>query len=202
MIVNKRGPIVSVVGLSLVIISLSIASYIVPSNISEINRFSDSLFEGMFNQISDQIQILPGDSNYFSYSTFSSDVPLLWGVRIVDYESGDKLSINISNIFGDDFGEFIQDDPVFFDRLEITQSDTLNIEVKNIGTRNVNVIAMFSEEPENNDPFLNTDSSTMNMIFLLALSGFLLILGIIISLIGVIVFLVDVKNIQNNKRNY
>ena len=202
MIVKKRGPIISIFGLILVIISLSIASSIVPNNISEINSFSDSLFEGMFDEISDETQIMSGDSGYFSYSTFSSDAPLMWGVRIVDYQPGDKLSIHISNIFDDSFGDFVQNDPIYFGTLEISNSDTLNLEIKNIGSRNVRVIAMFSEDKENFDPLTNSGSQTMNVIMFLALFGFLLILGIIISIIGTIVILVDLKNNQNNKRSY
>ena len=201
MIIKKRGPIISIIGLILVAISLSIASSIVPNNISEINNFSDLLFEGMFDEISNEIQILPDDSAYFSHSISSSDV-LLWGIRIIDYQPGDKLSINISNIYGDDYGVFLQNEPVLFEMLKIAQSDTVNLEVKNIGTRNVDVVAMFSEDPENSDPLSNADSSTMNVVLVLALSGFLLILGIIISVIGTIVLLVDLKNNQNNKRSY
>lgn len=73
---------------------------------------SVSLFEGMF-ELSDEIQILPGYYAYFSYNTFSSNVPLMWEVRMIDYQPSDKLSINISNIYGDDYGDFIQNDPVF-----------------------------------------------------------------------------------------
>jgi len=202
MIVRKRGPVISISGLVLVIISLSIALSVVPNNLSEINNFSDSLFEGMFDDISDETQIMSGDSTYFSYSVFSSDVSLMWGIRIVDYQPGDKLSIHISNIFGDSFGDFIQNDSILFEVLEISKSDTLNLEIKNTGTRNVIVVAMFSEDPENFDPLTNSDSSTLNMIMFLAFSGFLLILGIIISIIGIIVILVDLKNNQNNKRSY
>ncbi len=202
MVVMKRGLIISMSGLALVITSLSIASSIVPDDISEINNFSNSLFEEMFDEITDEIQLIPGDSAYFSYGVFSSDVQLLWGVKIIDYQPGDKLLIKFSNIFGDDYGDFVQNDPVFFEVLNISQSDTLNLEIKNIGTRNVNVIAMFSEDPDDFDPLSNSDSSTMNTMLILALSGFVLILGIIISIIGTIVILVDLKNNQGNKRSY
>jgi len=201
MIIKKRGPVISMIGLVSVVISLSIASSVVPNDVSEINHFSDSLLEEMFDEISNEIQIMPGDSAYFSHSVSSSDV-LMWGVRIVDYQSGDKLSINISNIYGDDYDVFLQNESILFEMLKITQSDVVNLEVKNIGTRNVNVIAMFSEDPENSDPFSNADSSTMNMVLVLAFSGFLLLLGVIISIIGTIVLLVDLKNNQNNKRSY
>nr|WP_182130414.1 hypothetical protein [Nitrosopumilus sp. b3] len=198
---KKRGPIISIIGLGLIVISLSVASSIVPNNISEINNFSNSLFEEMFDEITDEIQIMPGDSTYFSYSIFSSDVPLLWGIRITDYHPSDKLSIKVSNIFGDDYGDFIQNDPILFEMLNIAQSDTLNLEIKNIGTRNVHVTAMFSEDPDNFDPLSNSDTS-MNTVLILAFSGFLLILGIIISVIGTTVILVDLKNNQGNKRSY
>lgn len=145
---------------------------------------------------------MPGDSAYFSYSTLSSNIPLMWGVKIVDYQPGDKLSINISNIFGDNYGDFIQNNPIYFEILEISQSHTLNLEIKNIGKRHVNIVAMFSEDPDSFEPLSNSDSSNINTVLVLAFSGFLLILGIIISVIGTIVILVDLKNNQNNKRGY
>ncbi len=200
---NKRGLVILIVGFVMVGTSLVIATSIIPSGIDGPNDMSmPSLFEGMFNEISHEIQIMPGDSAYLSYSTLSSNVPLLWGVQIIDYQANDKLSIKISNIFGDEYGEFIQEQPILFELLEITQSDTLNFEIQNLGDRNVEAIMMFSEDPENSDAFSNTNSVAMNLILPLAISGVLLILGIIISIIGVIVLLVDLKNYQNDKRNY
>jgi len=200
---NKRGPIITIVGMVLFVISLSIAASVVPSSITGSGDFYvSSLFEGMFSYVSDEIQIMPGDLAYVPYSTFLSDVPLLWGIQIIDYQPGDSLSIKISNIFGDDYGEFVQDEPILFEILKITQSDTLNFEIKNLSSRNVIVIAMFSEDPENSDTFSNPNSPVMNMILPLAISGILLILGILILIIGVIVILVDWKNNQNNKRSY
>ena len=83
-----------------------------------------SLFEGVFDEISDEVQIMPGDSVYVSYGVFSQNVPILWGIQILDFQQGDKLSINISNIFGDNYGEFIQKEPILFESLDILQSDT------------------------------------------------------------------------------
>jgi hypothetical protein len=127
---------------------------------------------------------------------------LLWGIQIVDYESGDKLSIDISNIFGDNYGKFVISEPVLFEALEITQSDALNFEITNIGSQTVNVVVMFSEDPANSNALSNPNSPVMNMVVPLLISGFLLVLGIIISIIGVIVILVDLKNNLDNKRNY
>ena len=124
---KKRGPVIGISGLILVICSLSVMFSVFPTNITARDHFSvPSVFEGMFNQVSDNIQIRPSESGYFSYSTKSSNVPLLWGVQIIDYQDGDKLSVSISNIYGDDYGVFSQDGPIIFETLEITKSDTLN----------------------------------------------------------------------------
>jgi len=203
---KKRGLVITIVGLVLVGISLSIAVTTIPSNISDPNDFSMAImFEGMFDEITNEIQIMPGELAYVSYDVSSYDVssydaPLLWGIQIIDYKSGDALSINISNIFGDHYGEFVMSEPILFEALEIEQSDTLSFEIKNDGPRNVDVVVMFSEDPENSDVF--SDSPMMNMMVSLVISGFLLILGIIISIIGVFVILVDLKNNSENKRNY
>jgi len=160
-----------------------------------------TLFKGMFNQVSDEIQILPGTSGYYSYNVKSSDVSVLWGAQIIDYQNDDKISVNISNIFGDQYGVFPQTSPIIFETLEISASDTLNFELQNQGSRIVNVVLMFSEEPKNSDSFSNPNSPLMTMILPIAISGILFILGILVFCIGIIVYLVDRKNVQNNKRN-
>ena len=86
--------------------------------------------------------------------------------------------------------------------MEVTQSDTLNFEIQNLGSRDVSIIVMFSEDPENSDALSNPDSPVMGMVLTLAISGVLLILGIIVSIVGVIMTLLDWKNNQINKRNY
>ena len=200
---KKRGPIVSVSGIVLIIISLSIATSAIPTNVTGSGDFFvSSLFEEMFDEISNEIQIIPGDSAHFSYTTYSSDVPILWGIQIIDYQAGDELSIDISNIFGDDYGTFTQKEPIIFEALQISQSDTLNLEITNVGVRDVTIITMFSEDPENSEALTNFDSPVMSMVVPLMVSGILLILGITILIIGVIVLLVDLKNNYNNKRNY
>jgi len=186
----------------LIVISLSVAVNAIPSSITDSDNFSvPLLFEGMFDDVSEESEILPSNSAYVSYSVSSSDIPLLWGIQIVDYKSGDKLSIKISNIFGDDYGVFVQDEPILFEILEIEKSDTLNFEIQNIGKETVNVVTMFSEDPENSDALSNPNSPVMHMIFPLVVSGILIILGIIVLVIGMLVIFVDWKNFQN-KRNY
>ena len=200
---NKRGPVIAILGMFLIGISLLIAISSMPSDVVGFSDISiPSLFEEMFDEISNEIQIMPGDSAYLSYSTASSNVSLLWGIQMISYESGDKISIKISNIFGDDYGEFVQDESILFEVLEVAQLDMLNFEIQNIGNEDVFVVMMFSENPENSDILSNPDSPVMNMVLPLVVSGFLLILGSIISIIGVIIILVDWKNNQNNKQNY
>ncbi|MFB5632052.1 MAG: hypothetical protein ACE5Q9_01845 [Nitrosopumilus sp.] len=200
---KKRGPITAISGIVLVMISLLIATSAIPTNVTGPGDFFvSSLFEEMFDEISNEIQIMPGDSAHFSYTTYSSDVPILWGIQIIDFQAGDELSINISNIFGDDYGTFLQDEPILFEALQISQSDTLNLEITNLGTRDVTIITMFSEDPENSEALTNPDSPVMSMVVPLMVSGILLILGITVLIIGVIIILVDLKNNYDNKRNY
>ena len=156
----------------------------------------------MFDNVSEPFQIVPGNIIYTSYSTSLSDIPLLWGIQIIDYQYRDKLSINVSNIFGDSYGRFIQDDSVLFNTILIEQSDTLNFQIENIGTRTIDVIVMFSEDPENSNGISNPNSPMMDMILPLMVSGFLIIIGIIITIIGVILMIIDLKNKLDNKRNY
>jgi uncharacterized membrane protein len=201
--VNKRGPLIAFVGFTMIFVSLIVAISVVPSDISESDTFLiSSLFEGMFDNVSEPFQIMPGNIVYTSYSTSLSDVPLLWGIQIIDYQYSDKLSINVSNIFDDSYGEFIQDDSILFNTILIEQSDTINFQIENIGTRTVDVIVMFSEDPENSNGISNTNSPMMDIVLPLMISGFLIILGIIITIIGIIIMMFDLKNKLDKKRNY
>ena len=200
---NNRGSIIVFVGFGMIVVSLVIAISAVPSDIPESETFLiSSLFDGLFDDVSEPFQIMPGNVIYTSYSTYLSDVSLLWGIQIIDYQNGDKLLINISNIFGDSYGKFVQSDSVIFERIFVEQSDTLNFEIENIGNQDLDFVIMFTEDPENSDIFLNSDSSTMQMVVPLMISGFMLILGIIIIIIGIIIIIVDLKNNFKNKRNY
>ena len=200
---NKRGPVIAFVGFAMIFVSLIVAISAVPSNIPESDTLLiSSLFEGIFDDVSEPFSVMPGDVVYTSYSTYVSDIPLLWGIQIIDYQNGDKLSVNIENIFGDSYGNYVQSDSVLFERIFVQQSDTINFEIKNTGSREIDFVIMFAEDPDNSDVFSNTDSSIMDMVVPLMVSGFLLILGIIIVLIGIIIILIDLKNSFENKKNF
>ena len=200
---KKRGLIIVIVGLVLVGVSLTVASSAIPSNVTGPDDLSMvTMFDGMFDEVTDELQIMPGESTYVSYGTSSYNSPLLWGIQMTEYKIGDMLSISISNIFEDSYGEYVQSEPILFEMIEAVESDTLNFEIKNIGQNTIYVIVMFSEDPENSDALSNPNSPLMNMVLPLLISGFLLILGIIISIVGTIVVLIDLKNNLDNKRNY
>jgi uncharacterized membrane protein len=200
---NKRGPVIAFVGFTMIFVSLIVAISAVPSNIPESDTLLiSSLFEGIFDDVSEPFSVTPGDVVYTSYSTYVSDIPLLWGIQIIDYQNGDKLSVNIENIFGDSYGHHVQSDSVLFEKIFVQQSDTINFEIKNTGSREIDFVIMFAEDPENSDAFSNTDSSIMDMVLPLMVSGFLLILGIIVVLIGIIIILIDLKNSFENKKNF
>jgi len=200
---KKRGSIIGICGLILVVVSLLIMFSVFPKDIANGNElYIPSVFKGMFDQVSDKIQISPGESGYFSYSTKSSNIPLFWGIQIMDFQDGDKISISISNIYGDNYGVFSQDGPVIFETLEIHQSDTLNFEIQNHGSKIINVVVMLSENPDKSHALSDSNSPFMNKILPLAISGIMLIIGIVILLIGVILSFVDWKNTKNNKQTF
>ena len=93
---NKRGSIITFVGFGMVFVSLIIAVSAVPSDVPQSDSLLiSSLFKEMFDDISEPFQIMPGNLVYTSYSTYISDVPLLWGIQIIDYQNGDELSITV-----------------------------------------------------------------------------------------------------------
>jgi len=59
---KKRGLFITIVGLVLIGISLSIATSIIPSTITGPNDLSmAAMFEEMFDEITTEIQIMPGE---------------------------------------------------------------------------------------------------------------------------------------------
>ncbi len=73
---KKRGLIISVMGLVLIGISISITFSITLSNVAEPNDLSmATLFDEIFDEITNEITIVPGELAYVSYDTSASDVP-------------------------------------------------------------------------------------------------------------------------------
>ena len=78
---NKRKYIILLDGFSLNVISLLFAISAVPSDILESDTFLiSSLFEGIFDDISEPTQIMLANVMCSSYSTCIFDVFLLWEI--------------------------------------------------------------------------------------------------------------------------
>ena len=198
---SRRGPIVAIGGIVLIIVAFTIAYSVLPSMEPSIATGSVfSTIEGMFDYVSEETQIYTGDSHSFLFTTSTSEVPLMWGLHILDYQQGDRLSISVSNIFGDKLAELETRGPFVFEMFEIPEVDTYSFVVENKGIRPVTVFMMFSEDPENSEAMLDPNSPFLKTLIPLAISGILLIIGIIVSMVGIILAVVDWRKGKSESR--
>jgi len=200
---KKRGLVIAVMGTILIVSSLLVASSIIPNSDTTMGGqfLIPDLLEGIFDYVSEERQIFPGQITSFSYSTSQSEVPLLWGIQASDYQPGDKFSVTITDIFGDDLGTFDNDGAVAFNIFEIPENDIYNFEVENKGDRPITVISMFAEDPDNSEALSDPNSPLMSIIIPLAVSGILMIIGIIVIIIGTIISIMDWRR-ESNKSKY
>lgn len=191
---KKRGIVIGLIGIMLSIVSLSIMfSFFPQSETFDGNFILPDLLEDMFDDVSQETEILPGQTALFSFSGTKSQAPLLWGIQIIDFLENDIASIKISNFYGDSFGTFEQKEPVMFDMFVMPNSDVYTFEVLNQGTRPILVVMMFAEDPDNSESFSNPNSPLMTMLVPLALAGIILVVGIIVTIVGAIVAAIDWK---------
>ncbi len=196
---KKRGIYISVGGIVMIITSFAFAMSLVSNTGFPESEFSLSeLMEGMFDQVSDRTQIEPGETSAFSFDATSDVSSIFWGIQIMGYENNDSISISISNIYGDDLGSFISKQPAFFETMTITNADIYNFNVKNTGARPIDVMMMFTKNPEESEKFSDPNSPLTKTLLPLAISGILLMLGIVVIIIGVIILVVDYKKKQNS----
>ncbi|MBM3910870.1 MAG: hypothetical protein FJ356_04400 [Thaumarchaeota archaeon] len=198
---KKRGPIISAGGLGLLLISfLIVQSTLLETSLAMSNQILvPDVFEGMFEYTTEETQIFAGESNTFSFTTTKEDVSLLWGLQITNFQNGDSVSVEITNIFGDNFGKHEQDEPIAFEIFMISKNDIYNFVVRNNVERPLSVIMMFSEDPQNSQAMTNPNSPFMKTVIPLAISGILVIAGIISLGIGIILSLVDWKRDSKSK---
>ena len=198
---KKRGVIISLAGIAMLIISFSIAISILQSSGMSGDEFSLSdVLKDAFDQVSDKTQIQPGETSFFSFDASEGTKTLLWGLQILDSEIGDGVLISISNIYGDDFGTFTSNQPIFFETLEITKADVYNFNVKNKGTRSVTIVMMFTKNPDDSNLAIDPSSPLGKSILPLAVSGTFFIVGIITTIAGIIIIIVDYR--KNRSSNF
>ena len=201
---KKRGPIVGLAGVIITIASFLAVLSMVPGVGPTVNGelFLPNLLDGIFDHVSDEVQIYPGDSDTFSYASTVSETPLLWGLQVTDFQEEDNFVVSVSNIYGDNFGTFEQSGPVLFDMFVVPTTDTISFQVQNTGNRPINVLMMFAEDPDNSEALSDLNSPLMSTLIPLAISGIILIIGIIVIIAGAILSLVDWNKTKNQSRNF
>jgi hypothetical protein len=196
----RRGLIVMIIGVVMIIATFAIAYSIMPPTISggRESFFPDP--ENLFDSVTEKQRIEPGTTFTFSHTTETSQVPLMWGLHILNYQSDDQVSVTISNIFGDKFGSFNEGDPIFIKSFIIPKADSYNFNVENQGKNPVTAVMMFTENPEKSKALTDPNSTFNKSIVPLAIAGVLLILGILVLIVGIILSIVDWKKGKNQSR--
>jgi len=186
----RHGPLVMIIGAILIgsgiVIVYPITSFPSP--------------ESIFDSVSEKVRIDPGTAYSFSQTTISSQVPMMWGLHITDYQPNDKVSITISNVFGDKLGSFEESDPIFIKSFMIPKVDTYNFNVENKGQNPVTVIMMFTENPAKSKMITDPNSPLYKTILPVAVSVILLIVGVLVLLVGIIFTIMDWKKGKNKSR--
>lgn len=161
---------------------------------------TSNMFEGMFDEVSPETTIFPGRSQEFSFTTQSSQVPLMWGLQIADYQRGDSVDVSISRSLDDDLDNLKVEGPIHFDVFLIPAADTYNFEVTNTGDRAISVTVMFSENPDNERIFSDSNSPFSSLVVPIMASGISLIVGLIVTGAGIVLMLVDWRKNRNESR--
>jgi hypothetical protein len=192
-LIKRRGIYIAIGGIALVVVSFGIVMSIVGEFGSLESEFSlPEFLEGMFDQVSEKTQIMPGEAASFSFDVTDS-TSVLWGMQIFEHQRGDSVVVSISNIFGDDFGTYEVDQATFFETMKIEKSDNYNFNVKNTGTRPINIVMMFTKNPDDSQAFSDPDSPISKTIVPLAVSGILFIVGIIVLVAGIVIVVFDYR---------
>ncbi len=190
-----------IAGAAMIIAAMAVAYSIMaslPAGISGEDLFPAP--EGMFDNVSEQVTIDSGNAYSFSYTANAGQVPLMWGLHILDYNNDDSVTISVSNIFGDKFGSFTESDPIFIKSFTVPKADSYNFNVQNNGKSPITVKMMFTENPEKSKALTDPNSPFVKNIISLATAGFLLIIGIVVIISGTILAVVDWKRGKNQSR--
>ena len=195
---KKRGPIVAIAGAVMIVMAASIAYSVLPKMPSDSpgGDFFPSP-ESLFDSVSDKVRIDAGNVYTFSHTANTAQIPLMWGVHIVDYNPDDSVVISISNIFGDKFGSFTDNDPIFIKSFDVPKADTYSFNIENKGKEPITVVMLFTENPEKSKALTDPNSPFIKNILPLAEAGFLLIIGIIVIISGAVLSVIDWRKGKN-----
>lgn len=192
--IKKRGIYVAIGGAVLIVAAFAITmSIIEDQGFDQVGFSLSDMLEGMFDQVSDKTQLAPGETAYFPFDASADTKMLFWGVQILNYQSGDSVLVSVSNIYGDDFGQFNTDQPAFFETMEIEYGGSYNFNVENTAGRTITVVMMFTKNPQDSNAFSDPNSPLSKTLVPLAISGVLLIIGIIAVIAGVVIIIIDYK---------
>lgn len=195
---KKRGIYIAVGGIVMIVVSFAVATSIINESGATSDDFSlPDILEGMFDEVSERTRIDDGGSASFSFDASVDTTSLLWGLQILDYQSGDAVDVTISNIYGDDFGTFSSNQPIIFETMRVEKSDIYNFNVENKGTREITIVMMFTKNPDESERLSDPNSPLSKMLVPLAISGILLFVGIAVIVIGVIITIVDYRKKQS-----
>ena len=202
-IVKKRGFVTLGVGIILILVSFVIAidSLSDSDNMMFNEPYLPTLLEGVFDHVTQESVLYSGGSESFEYTVDAPNTPLMWGLQIIDFQDGDNIRIDVSNIFGDEFASVDVDESVVFEMFLVEKNDVYNFKVENTGDRTINVVMMFIEDPENSDALKDSDSPFLSLLLPLIISGILLIIGTVVMIVGVILFIMDWKKERKQPSN-
>lgn len=200
---KKRGPIVAIAGAIMIAMAASIAYSVMPK-ISSGNTGADFFPspESLFDSVSDKTEISPGNVYTFSHTVNAAQVPLMWGVHVTDYSPDDSVGISITNIFGDKFGSFVDNNPIFIKSFNVPKADTYNFNIANNGKQPITVVMLFTENPEQSKALTDPNSPFVKNILPLAEAGFLLIIGVVVIISGAILSVLDWRKGKNQSSRY
>ncbi|MGI0075343.1 MAG: hypothetical protein ACREA5_05310 [Nitrosotalea sp.] len=194
---KKRGPIIAIAGAVMIAMAASIAYSVMPKISSGEGADFFPSPESLFDSVSDKVEIDAGNVYTFSHTSNAAQIPLMWGVHVTDYDPNDNVAISITNIFGDKFGSFVDNDPIFIKSFNVPKADTYNFNIANNGKQPITVVMLFTENPEKSKALTDPNSPFVKNILPLAEAGFLLIVGIIVIISGAILSVLDWRKGKN-----
>lgn len=188
-------------GAALLVISFGVAASVLPNSDFDNEILIPKFLDDLFDQ-GEEYLLTPGESAVFTHHVADTELPLMWGLQILDFQHGDKTQTSISDIFGNEIDGTVSGDPIVFDVLESNQVDVYNFEIQNVGPRTVTIVTLLIDDPENFEEFTDPDSYVNSVILPLALAGIISLSGIIILLAGIGITVLDWKKEKDRPRYY